>query len=109
MRGNPILLASAAVFLGMLPAAKTTAQDTDWSRGTGWPPFPNLEVLALDPEVPTTIWAGGTQGPGLFRSLDAGRSWLASGSVTSTAIHVEKNCDYWGVGGDHTMELDLSR
>jgi len=31
------------------------------------------------------------------------------GSVTSTAIHVEKNCDYWGYGSDHTMQLDLSR
>ncbi len=87
MRGNRVLQASAAVVLGMLAAAMTMAQDVDWSKGMGWPPFPNLEILTLDPEAPTTIWAGGTQGYGLFRSLDDGRSWLAiEGNDAPTAI-----------------------
>jgi hypothetical protein len=32
-----------------------------------------------------------------------------TGTVTSTTVHVEWNCDYWGYGGDHTMTIDLSR
>jgi hypothetical protein len=34
---------------------------------------------------------------------------LRASNDASTAIHVEKNCDYWGYGSDHTMQLDLSR
>lgn len=32
-----------------------------------------------------------------------------TGLASSTRIHVEKNCDPWGYGNDHTMALDLSR
>jgi hypothetical protein len=31
------------------------------------------------------------------------------GKVTSTSIHVKKNCDPWGYGDDHTMGIDLAR
>jgi hypothetical protein len=31
------------------------------------------------------------------------------GSATSTSIRVEKNCDPWGYGSDHTMRIDLAR
>ena len=32
-----------------------------------------------------------------------------SGSASPTSIHLEKNCDPWGYGDDHTMTFDLSR
>jgi photosystem II stability/assembly factor-like uncharacterized protein len=32
-----------------------------------------------------------------------------TGTVTATALHVEKNCDPWGYGSDYTLAIDLSR
>jgi hypothetical protein len=32
-----------------------------------------------------------------------------NGSASPTLIHLEKNCDPWGYGDDHTMTFDLSR
>ena len=31
------------------------------------------------------------------------------GSVSSRKIQVEKNCDPWGYGNDHTMRISLTR
>jgi hypothetical protein len=67
-----------AIFLAALPAAMMTAQDVNWTLGAGFPQWPNLDTIALDPEVPTTIWTGGDAA--LFRSTDAGLSWLALGA-----------------------------
>ena len=81
-----------------IPAA-SLAQTVVWTQGTGWPEYIYVQSLALDPQNPSTIWAGGVAGhegnPGLFRSDDAGDSWTtiqgsgAPGDVQAIAIHPE--------------------
>ena len=59
------------------------AAQSDWTRSTGWPEDTGtkyIQVLALDPQNPSTIWAGGiggTTGPALGRSDDGGLTWVA--------------------------------
>jgi photosystem II stability/assembly factor-like uncharacterized protein len=67
--------------------------------GDTWTPFRAglnavvIGALALDPQNPSTIWAGGP--PGLFRSTDTGLSWSpagglpGSGNVNALAIDPE--------------------
>jgi len=74
------LLRATAAWLFAACAATAHAQNDEWTRGTGWPDFPNTLTLALDPAAPRTIWGGTSghpNGPGLLRSGDAGRSWVA--------------------------------
>jgi hypothetical protein len=67
-----------------------------------------IGALALDPQNPSTIWAGGT---GLFRSTDAGLSWSpagglpGSGDVQALAIDPENpRTMYAGSKGIHRTE-----
>ena len=74
------LFRATAAWLFAACAATAHAQNVEWTRGTGWPDFPNTLTLALDPAAPRTIWGGTSghpNGPGLLRSDDAGRSWVA--------------------------------
>jgi photosystem II stability/assembly factor-like uncharacterized protein len=54
-----------------------------------------IPALAIDPLTPTTLYAG-TYGGGVFKSMDGGVSWSASGltniytSVTALAIDAAK-------------------
>ncbi len=60
-------------------------------RGDTWTPFRaglkaiKIGALALDPQQPSTIWAGAggtspySSGPGLFRSTNGGLSWSPAG------------------------------
>ena len=63
-------------------AAIAPAQENVWvSNG---PTGVSIGALALDPQSPSTIWAGGigddpSSGPGLFRSTDNGSSWSPAG------------------------------
>jgi len=55
--------------------------------GESWSAFdlPSVRTLAIDPQTPSTLYAG--TGNGVFRSTDGGASWTAVNSgLTSLAI-----------------------
>ncbi len=90
-----------AVSALLLAAALAPAQENVWVSHGPTDAAGNavsIGALALDPQNPSTIWAGGTgypSGPGLFRSTDTGLSWSpaaglpGSGDVKALAIDPE--------------------
>ncbi len=90
LEGN--LQAFAVDSIGSLVLAGTDVQvlRSD-DRGDTWAPggaglsAVSIGALALDPQRPSTIWAGGIgdfpSGPGLFRSTNGGLSWSAAGGA----------------------------
>src|SRR5438309_4775750 len=76
-------------------AEKATAQDAVW---TTYGPYGGIiEALAIDPQTPTTLYAGApcTGGAadlegrsGVYKSIDGGRSWRAANTDSNdTCIH----------------------
>ncbi len=69
------------------PLGPTTWNSISYNPGNG-----RVNVVALDPQTPSTIYAG-TPGSGLWRSLDDGQHWdplftdLPSMGVSGIAIH----------------------
>jgi photosystem II stability/assembly factor-like uncharacterized protein len=65
--------------------------------GDTWTPFRAglnavfIGALALDPQNPSTIWAGGIgnapSGPGLFRSTDTGLSWTPAAGLGAVSVN----------------------
>ncbi|MFQ5962208.1 MAG: hypothetical protein ACE5MG_12510 [Candidatus Methylomirabilales bacterium] len=50
-----------------------------------------IQVLALDPGTPTTLYAG-TQGGAVFKSTDGGASWSASNTgLTNTSVFAPRH------------------
>lgn len=68
----PVAVATMLVWLG--------GPQTAWSQSDEWrtngPAAGIINAMAIDPEVPTTIYAGTDQG-GVFKSTDGGDSWFA--------------------------------
>jgi hypothetical protein len=69
---------------------KTTNGGTTWSAAittdnSGNPL--NINALAIDPQTPTTLYAGG-QDTGVFRSTDSGATWTNSGWGTDVVSAV---------------------
>ncbi|MHB8718848.1 MAG: hypothetical protein ACYDAC_08160 [Candidatus Dormibacteria bacterium] len=66
---------------------KSTDGGRSWTALTG--AFGNLRVvaLAIDPDIPSTLYAG-TADTGVYKSTDGGQTWLASGAgMTSTHVN----------------------
>jgi photosystem II stability/assembly factor-like uncharacterized protein len=97
--GRHSSIVSAVFVLAGATSATAQTQAAVWTQGTGWPEYIYVQSLALDPQNPSRIWAGGVAGqegsPGLFRSDDDGHSWAtitgpdAPGDVQAIAIHPE--------------------
>jgi photosystem II stability/assembly factor-like uncharacterized protein len=104
-----------SVFLLIALAAVAPAQEKVWTShgptGAGW-----VNALALDPQDPSTVWAGcsGSDGGNLFRSADAGLSWSPgtgpSGlpSVDAFAIDPGNSSKLYAVGPPDPARVGLS-
>jgi uncharacterized repeat protein (TIGR01451 family) len=58
-------------------AEHTLAVASPWERGTGMPDGAEVRALAVCPADPDVLYAGfGNRGDGVYRSGDAGRSWV---------------------------------
>jgi photosystem II stability/assembly factor-like uncharacterized protein len=70
-----LLLACTLIF-----PTVAAAQSDRWTLGTGWLWARYPQSIAIDPQNPSTIWAGGCcggpPGTGLARSDDGGLSWV---------------------------------
>jgi photosystem II stability/assembly factor-like uncharacterized protein len=74
------MLSRLLIAASLLVPAVAAAQSDRWTLGTGWPAgYP--QAIALDPQNPSRIWAGGccmgSGGLGLARSDDGGLTWVA--------------------------------
>ncbi len=63
-----------------------------------------VRALVVDPDAPTTIYAGIVTGGGVFKSTNGGRKWRAAGvarrQVWELAINPQKTATlYAGTGG----------
>src|SRR6266849_7519246 len=74
--------------VGLLPVGRVQAGLNEWT--SGGPEGGSIRVLVVDPQTPTTLYAG-TPG-GVFKSANGGESWnpvntgLSSSSVRALAI-----------------------
>ncbi len=80
---------------------KTTNAGLTWFRvdtTINLPPVTGMEVIAIDPQYPETVYVGaaGIQGGDLYKTTNGGRNWAALGDtsrlragVVSIAIHPE--------------------
>ncbi len=73
---------------------RTTNGGTNWTPLTDQLSILNHGAVALDPQVPTTVYAGtgayqsGSSGDGIFRSMDAGATWERIATVTQVGDQV---------------------
>ncbi len=80
--------ASGSLVLASISPGILRSQD----RGDSWTPGSNglqastVSSLALDPDDPSTVWAGCDLLGGLFRSADAGLSWSPAGGPGGPAF-----------------------
>jgi photosystem II stability/assembly factor-like uncharacterized protein len=86
-------LSSGVVSFGVF---KSTDAANSWQRiNTGLPDSPHVNVLAIDPIIPGTVYAGATTvcasgscSDGVFKSTDGGGSWRAVGAgLPATSIN----------------------
>src|SRR3989449_2612036 len=119
------MLRSASYSLGVhmqTPAAKTIGRKANWTAlmlsvlllvvslhraeagvnvwTTNGPHSETINALAIDPQTPTTLYAG-TSGHGVFKSTDGGGNWSAVNTGLTTpcgAIWVNRS-------EEHTSEL----
>jgi photosystem II stability/assembly factor-like uncharacterized protein len=66
-----------------------------WETVSLGPAPPTLQVLALDPQNPDVLFAGG--GSGLFRSADNGRAWQQVRQAAVQAVTVSPTSEVWVV------------
>jgi photosystem II stability/assembly factor-like uncharacterized protein len=78
----------SVLYAGRAGLLKSTDGGQTWARSeAGLPADSTVFSIAVDPNVPSTAYAGTSAG--LFRSQDAGAHWVAttvSGSVTAVAV-----------------------
>jgi hypothetical protein len=48
------------------------------ASNTGLPSIPEIRAIAVDPELPTTLYAGGIDSAKLYKSINGGASWTES-------------------------------
>ena len=75
------------VYAASTGVLRSTDGGATWTAAdNGLPEHPGVEVLAIDPQTPTTLYAG-TEQQGVYKSTDAGGSWFAANNgLTSVAI-----------------------
>lgn len=84
-------LYAAAGGFGVL---KSTDGGTSWTAATsGLPPNVSFTSIAVNPQTPTTVYAGSTDGSvsgaGIFKSTDGGATWAAANSgIAGTTLDV---------------------
>lgn len=73
---------------------KTTNGGTNWTPLTDELPTTNGGAISLDPSNPDVVyygtgeWQQGSQGDGLYRSTDAGASWVRIATVSQTGNQI---------------------
>jgi photosystem II stability/assembly factor-like uncharacterized protein len=60
-------------------AAKDGLPDSSWSP----PAFPGVNSMAIDPQAPDTLYAGGG-GHGIYKTIDGGASWFVTGLTSGS-------------------------
>ncbi|MFT4738498.1 MAG: photosystem II stability/assembly factor-like uncharacterized protein [Paraglaciecola sp.] len=93
---------------------KSTSGGIDWQPIFEQEKAASIGVVAIDPTNPSVLWVGTgegnprnsqTQGYGIYKSLDGGKSWMLMGLETTRAIHriaihpTNPNIVYAGVFG----------
>jgi photosystem II stability/assembly factor-like uncharacterized protein len=63
--------------IGRAAIFKSTDGGRTWSDVTPPLPYTDFLALAMDPRTPTTVYAG-TSGKGVFRTQDAGQTWVSA-------------------------------
>jgi photosystem II stability/assembly factor-like uncharacterized protein len=89
------------------PVFKSTDGGATWrSSSVGLRPDRFISALAIDPKIPTTLYAGSVEGGGVFRSIDGGATWTDSSSglpgdgIDSLAVDPQTpSIVYAGAGG----------
>lgn len=80
--------------LAYAPVSKSTDGGGSWEvASTGLPPTISpcsspgcAGALAIDPQIPSTLYAGGLGFSGVFKSTDGASSWVSTGFQVGTVI-----------------------
>jgi hypothetical protein len=68
---------AALLLVAMIVSTGTTSAATKRWVQTGGPEAGTITALAIDPQNPTTVYAGTSNGGGVFKSSNGGASWSA--------------------------------
>jgi photosystem II stability/assembly factor-like uncharacterized protein len=85
-------LIAALLLLGGIANPPAAQAALEWEALGPWGESIRVFSLAIDPRFPDTVYAGADQG-GLFKSLNAGKSWVR----VSTGL---PNCEVWAIAID---------